>query len=215
MSGGEGRQDQSLLSLPPCYPSFQGGRSNCICCWLSSTWDACGQGQGVSLALTLSRDDFQGCNQLHIRALRWEGPLHLPQTLLPLSPLQPRRISATALAPGQLDLFSSPPHMRRGSWAYFILMLSSWFPAVFLFPLYRKQHFPIWGRREGVFPARPGFALQPLERFKGLVPASTQPYQSLAGLWGCAGHGQCWRGSSALVWAQDTGTWGSWVPLSP
>lgn len=124
MSGGEGRQDQSLLSLPPCYPSFQGGRSNCICCWLSSTWDACGQGQGVSLALTLSRNDFQGCNQLHIRALRWEGPLHLPQTLLPLSPLQSRRISATALAPGQLDLFSSPPHMRRGSWAYFILMLS-------------------------------------------------------------------------------------------
>lgn len=84
----------------------------------------------------------------------------------------------------QPDLSSSPSLLRRGSRAYFIFMLSSWFPAVFLFPLYGKEHFPIWGRRGGGFPARPGFASQPLERFDGLMPASTRPHQSLAGLRG-------------------------------
>lgn len=51
VSGGESRQDRSLLSPHSRYPSFQAGRVNCICRWLSSTRDACGRGQGVSLAL--------------------------------------------------------------------------------------------------------------------------------------------------------------------
>lgn len=51
LSGGESRQEQSLLSRHSRYPSFQAGRVNCLCRWLSSTRDACGGGQGVSLAL--------------------------------------------------------------------------------------------------------------------------------------------------------------------
>jgi len=81
-------------------------------------------------------------------------------------------------------------------------MLSSWFPAVFLFPLYGKEHFPVWGGRERVFSARPGFALQPLQRFQGLVPASTQPYQSLAGLWGVVQG----TGTSGGVFGANLGT---------
>lgn len=181
-----------------CNPCFQGGRSNCICCWPSSTWDACGRGRGVSLPLALSRGDFQGWNQLPIRALRGEdgkGPSVTPKPSSRCPCCSPEGFSAPVLAPGQPDLSSCSSLVWRGSRAYFILMLSRWFPAVFLFPLYGKEHFPIWGKKEGVFPAQPGFALQPLERFNELVPASTELFQSLAGLWGCAGHGRCWRGS--------------------
>lgn len=51
VSGGESRQEPSLLSRLSRYPCFQAGRANCVCRWLSSTRDACGRGQGVSLAL--------------------------------------------------------------------------------------------------------------------------------------------------------------------
>lgn len=51
VSGGESRQERSLLSRHSRYPHFQAGRANCVCRWLASTRDACGRGQGVSLAL--------------------------------------------------------------------------------------------------------------------------------------------------------------------
>lgn len=46
-----------------------------------------------------------------------------------------------------------PSLMQRGSWAYFILMFLL-VSCCFSFPIvYRKEHFPVWGRREGDFPS--------------------------------------------------------------
>lgn len=109
------------------------------------------------LGFSQGRDDFQGCNRLLIRALRWEGSLCVPQTP-PAVPAAPRRILCPSKGSqaAQPDPSSSPSCTEgAGHNSYLCFSL---FPAVFLSPLYGKEHFPVWGRREGVFPARPVFA---------------------------------------------------------
>lgn len=94
------------------------------------------------LGFSQGRDDFQGCNRLHIRALRWEGPLCLPQP--------PPAVPGGSLP--QPDPCSSPSLVQRGSWAYFILMLLL-VSCCFSFPIVWKRAFPRLGQEGRGFPS--------------------------------------------------------------
>lgn len=151
VSGGEGRQEPSLPSRHSRYPSLQAGRANCVCRWLSSTRDACGRRQGVSLALAKA--------EMISRAAT--GSTQTPEMgRAPLSPLDSSRchccspggFSAPALAPRQADPSSSPPLMQRGSWAYFILMFLL-VSCCFSFPIVWRRAFPRLGQEGGCFPS--------------------------------------------------------------
>lgn len=116
-------------------------------------WDACGQGQGVSLAVALRRDDFQGCSQLHIRALWWEGSLCLSQTLLLLSLLQLRRLfhpGTGSWAAGSF-LFSLP--RAEGELGIFRVNVQPLVSCCFSFPIVWKRAFPCLGQQGGDFPS--------------------------------------------------------------
>lgn len=111
------------LSGGCCCPSpKEGGLAACR--WLPATRDACSQGK-VFPCLWLSAD-FQGCMG---GLCAWKG------SSTPCSPtvIQAVRPSSPCFPPGaegELGIFHG-----------------SWLPAVFLFPLYGKEPFPVGGRR--------------------------------------------------------------------
>lgn len=132
--GGAGREpavSELLLSR------FRGGRSACACCWLASTWSACGRGQGVSLAAALGRAHSQGCKQPRWRARGRGGPLHLLQTR-----------GSTASRAARPFLFSFPSPRAEGEPGIFHGNAQPSASCCFSSPIVWRGALPRRGRRE-------------------------------------------------------------------
>lgn len=155
------------------------------------------------LGFSQGRDDFQGCNRLHITAMRWERPLCLSQTL----PAVPEAAPEVSLP--QQDPSSSPSLLQRGSRAYFMLMFLLVFLLFFFLHCMEKSISPSGAGGRGF--SQHGQTLH-CSLWRGLmgwgqIPAS--PARARLGSWGLCSAG------GALSTGLDTGHCGMGLLGSP